>query len=46
MSRILVVVVIYVVIFVLVGLSISPTLPLGFGLNLWSGDLLALKKQP
>ena len=46
MSRVLVVVVICSVIFVLVSLSSSPTLLLGFGLNLWSGDLSASKEQP
>ena len=46
MSRVLVVVVIYSIIFVLVGLSSSPTLLLGFGLDLRSGDLLASKEQP
>ena len=34
------------VIFVLVGLSSSPTLLLGFGLDLRSGDLSESKKQP
>ena len=46
MSRVLVVVVIYAIIFVLVGLSSSPTLLLGFGLNLRSGDLPTSKEQP
>ena len=46
MSRVLVVVVICVIIFVLVGLSSSPTLLLGFGLDLWSGDLTTSKEQP
>ena len=49
MSRVLVVVVvvvIYAIIFVLVSLSSSPTLLLGFGLDLRSGDLLASNKQP
>ena len=47
MSRVLVVVVVIcAIIFVLVGLSSSPTLLLGFGLDLRSGDLLASKKQP
>ena len=42
----LVVVVICAIIFVLVGLSSSPTLPLGLGLDLWSGDLPTSKEQP
>ena len=46
MSRVLVVVVICAIIFVLVGLSSSTTLLLGFGLDLRSGDLLASKEQP
>ena len=46
MSRVLVVVEICAIIFVFVGLSSSPTLLLGFGLNLQSGDLLASNKQP
>ena len=46
MSRVLVVVVICSIIFVLVILSSSPTLLLGFGLNLWNGALLASKEQP
>ena len=49
MSRVLVVVVvvvIYAIIFVLVSLSSSPTFLLGFGLDLWSGDLPASKEQP
>ena len=46
MSRVLVVVVICVIIFVLIGLSFSPTLLLGFGLDLRSGDLPASKEQP
>ena len=46
MSRVLVVIVICSIIFVLVGLSSSPTLVLGFGLDLWSGDLPASKEQP
>ena len=46
MSRVLVVVEICAIIFVLVGLSFSPTLLLGFGLDLRSGDLLASKEQP
>ena len=46
MSRMLVVVVICAIIFVLIGLSSSPTLLLGFGLDLWSGDLSASKEQP
>ena len=45
MSRVLVVV-ISAITFVLVGLSSSPTLLLGFGLDLRSGDLLASNKQP
>ena len=45
MSRMLVVV-ICAIIFVLVGLSSSPTLLLGFGLDLRSGDLPASKEQP
>ena len=40
------VVVICAIIFVLVGLSSSPTLLLGFGLDLRCGDLLASKEQP
>ena len=40
------VVVIRSIIFVLVGLSSSPTLLLGFRLDLWSGDLSASKEQP
>ena len=40
------VVVICAIIFVLIGLYSSPTLLLGFGLDLWSGDLLASKEQP
>ena len=43
---VLVVVEICAIIFVLVGLSSSPTLLLGFGLYLWSGDLPASKEQP
>ena len=46
MSCVLVVVVICAIIFVLVGLSSSQTLLLGFGLDLRSGDLLASNKQP
>ena len=46
MSRVLVVVVICAIIFVLVDLSSSPTLLLGFGLDLRSGDLPASKEQP
>ena len=46
MSRMLLVVVIGSIIFVLIGLSSSPTLLLGFGLDLRSGDLSASKKQP
>ena len=42
----LVVVVICSVIFVLIGLSSSPTLLLGFGLDLWSGDLPSSKEEP
>ena len=45
MSHVLIVVVICSIIFVLVGLSSSPTLLLGFGLDLRSGDLPASKKQ-
>ena len=45
MSYVLVVV-ICAIIFVLVGLSSSPTLLLGFGLDLRSGDLPASKEQP
>ena len=45
MSRVLVVV-ICAIIFVLVGLSSSPTLLLVFGLDLRSGDLPASKEQP
>ena len=45
MSRVFVVV-ICSIIFVLIGLSSSPTLVLGFGLDLRSGDLLASKEQP
>ena len=41
-----VVVVICAIIFVLVGLSSFPSLLLGFGLDLQSGDLLASNKQP
>ena len=40
------VVVIRSIIFVLVGLSSSPTLLLGFRLDLWSGDLPTSKEQP
>ena len=46
MSCVLVVVMICAIIFVLVGLSSSPTLLLGFGLDLRSGDLVASKEQP
>ena len=46
MFCVLVVVVICAITFVLVGLSSSPTLLLGFGLNLRSDDLPASKKQP
>ena len=46
MSRVLVVVVICSIIFVLVGLSSSLTLLLGFGLDQWSGDLATSKEQP
>ena len=46
MSRVLVVVVICAIIFVLVGLSSSLTLLLGFGLDLLSGDLPVSNKQP
>ena len=46
MSCVLVVVVICAIIFVLVGLSSSPTLLLGFGLELRCGDLPASKEQP
>ena len=47
MSRVLVVVVVIcAIIFVLIDLSSSPTLLLGFGLNLRSGDLPASKEQP
>ena len=46
MSLMLVVVVICAIIFVLVGLSFSLTLILGFGLDLWSDDLPASKEQP
>ena len=42
----LVVVVICDIIFILVGLFFSPTLLLGFGLDLQSGDLSASNKQP
>ena len=46
MSHVLVVVVVIcAIIFVLVGLSSSPTLLLGFGLDLRSGDLSASKKK-
>ena len=41
-----VVVVICAIIFVLIGLPSSPTLLLGFGLDLRSGDLPASKEQP
>ena len=46
MSHVLVVIVICAIIFVLVGLSSFPTLLLGFGLDLRSGDLPASKEQP
>ena len=47
MSRVLVVVVVICsIIFVLVGLSSSPTLLLRFGLDLRSGDISASKEQP
>ena len=47
MSRVLVVVVVIcAIIFVLIGLPSSPTLLLGFGLDLRSGDLPASKEQP
>ena len=46
MSRVLVVVVICGIIFVLIGLSSFPTLLLGFGLDLRSGDFSASKEQP
>ena len=46
MSRVLVVVKICAIIFLLVGLSSSSTLLLGFGLDLWSGDILVSKEQP
>ena len=46
MSYMLVVVEICAIIFVLVGLSSSPTLLLVFGLDLRSGDLPASKEQP
>ena len=42
----LVVVVICAIILVLVGFSFSPTLLLGFGLDLWSGVLPVSKEQP
>ena len=45
-SRVFVVVVICSITFVHVGLSSSPTLLFGFGLDLWSGDLSASKEQP
>ena len=44
MSRVLVVVVISAIIFVLVGLSSSSTLLLGFGLDLQSGDIPTSKE--
>ena len=46
MSHVLVVVMICSIIFVLVGLSSSPTLLLGFGLDLWSCGLPVSKEQP
>ena len=46
MSHVLIVVVICAIIFVLVGLSSSLTLLLGYGLDLRSGDLPASNKQP
>ena len=46
MSCMLVVVIICAIIFVLVGLSSSPTLLLGFVLDLRIGDLSASNKQP
>ena len=46
MSHVLVVIVICAIIFVLVGLSSSPTLLLGFRLDLRSGNLSASKEQP
>ena len=46
MFRVLIVVVICAITFVLVGLSSSPTLLLGFGLDLWSGVLPVSKEQP
>ena len=47
MFRVLVVVVVIcAIIFVLVGLSSSPTLLLGFGIDRQSGDLPTSKKQP
>ena len=46
MSHVLVVVEICAIIFVLVGLSSSPTLLLVFGVDLRSGDLSASNKQP
>ena len=46
MSCVLVVVLIYAIIFVLVGLSSFLTLLLRFGLDLRSGDLPASKEQP
>ena len=44
MSRVLVVVVIRAIIFVLVGFPSSPTLFLGFGLDLQSRSILALRE--
>ena len=44
MSRVLVVVEICAIIFVLVGFSSSPTLFLGFGLDLQSGSVLASRE--
>ena len=47
MSHVLVVVVVIsAIIFVLVGFSFSPTLLLGFGLDLRSGDLPTSKEKP
>ena len=46
MSHVHVVIVIFAIIFVFLGLSSFPTLLLGFGLDLQSGDLPASNKQP
>ena len=46
MYRVLVVVVICAIIFVLIGLSSSPTLLLVFGLDVRSGDLPTSNKRP